>query len=241
MKTTTMWGRGAAVAAAGLLAVACFTKGCSKTDGAATSERPAEVTKGAPATSVAPAVPSVALTTTAPAPSASGSVPSPAVAAKPAASGAASAKPGAAASGSAAPTAGVAAKAPPATPARAKVDGTNFAIDVSTPGCRADEECAVTLRLTATGDYHVNKEYPYKFVGQAASTHAFLGKDDPNTFSKQSGDFREEGEKVATMTVRLKPKSSGEAKVSGTYKLSVCSADKCQIDAPKIELAIPVL
>jgi RNA 3'-terminal phosphate cyclase len=68
----------------------------------------------------------------------------------------------------------------------------------------------------------------------------FLGKKDPITFSKDNGDFVEEGEKSGTMTVRFKPTAAGEAKVAGTYKMSVCSADQCQIEIQPIALAVPV-
>ena len=42
------------------------------------------------------------------------------------------------------------------------------------------------------------------------------------------------------MTVRFKPSSAGETKVSGTYKMSICSADQCQIEAQPIALGVPV-
>lgn len=126
-------------------------------------------------------------------------------------------------------------------PAKAHVDGKNFALDVASPGCHAGEDCTMTIKLVAGSDYHVNEEYPYKFVAAAAPGITFLGKGDATTFSKASGDFVEEGEKAATMTVRFKPTAPGEAKVSGTYKMSVCSADQCQIEQQPIALAIPVL
>jgi hypothetical protein len=143
----------------------------------------------------------------------------------------ASAKTAAAASGAPA----VALKA-----ASTHVGGKNFALDVASPGCRADTPCAMTIRLAATGDYHINKEYPYKFTASPAPNVDFLGSGDANTFSRGQGDFKEDGEKNATLTVRFKPKSAGEAKVSGTYKLSVCSAENCQIETQNVTLAVNV-
>jgi hypothetical protein len=99
----------------------------------------------------------------------------------------------------------------------------------------------MTLRLAAAGDYHVNKEYPYKFLATVAPGVQFLGSGDANTFSRAAGDFREEGEKTATMTVRFKPTATGEARVTGTYKMSVCSAENCQIETPTVTLAVPVM
>jgi len=98
----------------------------------------------------------------------------------------------------------------------------------------------MTLRLTTAGDFHVNKEYPYKFVAAAAPGVQFLGNGDANTFSRGAGDFHEDGEKAATMTIRFKPTAAGEAHVSGTYKMSACSAESCQIETPVVSLAVPV-
>lgn len=99
----------------------------------------------------------------------------------------------------------------------------------------------MTLRIAATGDYHVNKEYPYKFTASASPGVTFLGNGDANVFSRAAGDFREDGEKAATMTVRFKPAAAGEAKVTGTYKMSVCSAENCQIEQQTVSLAVPVM
>lgn len=141
------------------------------------------------------------------------------------------------------PTATTVASAPPPKPTTTttRIEGNNFAIDVAVPPCKADTECVMTLKLVAAGDFHVNKEYPYKFLATPAPNVTFLGKDDPNTFSKASGDYKEEGEKTATMTVRFKPSSAGNASVAGTYKLSVCNADQCQIEQQKVALGVPVL
>jgi acyl-coenzyme A thioesterase PaaI-like protein len=99
----------------------------------------------------------------------------------------------------------------------------------------------VTIRLAATGGYHINKEYPYKFVATPTASVQFLGSGDANTFSRAAGDFREEGETTATMTVRLKPSSAGEMRFSGTYKMSVCSASNCQIEQQAVALTVSVM
>ena len=130
---------------------------------------------------------------------------------------------------------------PPLKGASTHLSGKNFTLDVSSPGCRVDTPCAVSLRVAAVGDFHVNKEYPYKFTATPAAGVAFLGNGDPNTFSRASGDFREDGEKTGTMTVRLKPSAAGTANVTGTYKMSVCSAEQCQIESQAVSLAVPVL
>jgi len=118
----------------------------------------------------------------------------------------------------------VAAPASAAAPAPGKshVDGKNFTIDVSATPCKAGQECAMTIKLVTAAEFHVNKEYPYKFT-------------------RAAGDFVEQGEKSGTMTVRFKPDTAGEAKVGGRYKLSVCSADQCQIEEENLEMAVPVM
>jgi hypothetical protein len=121
------------------------------------------------------------------------------------------------------------------------VTGKNFTLDLATPGCKAASECAMTIKLVASGDFHVNKEYPYKFVAAASPSVAFLGKGEATTFTRATGDFVEQGEKAGTMTVRFKPSAAGDTTVAGTYKFSVCNADQCQIEQEKLELAVPVL
>jgi hypothetical protein len=125
-------------------------------------------------------------------------------------------------------------------PGKQRVDGQNFSLDLASTGCKAGADCTLTIKLTAAADYHVNKEYPYKFTATSAPNVTFLGKKEPPTFTKEAGDFVEEGEKSGTMTVRFKPAAAGEAKVAGTYKMSVCSADQCQIEAQPIALNVPV-
>jgi len=131
--------------------------------------------------------------------------------------------------------------APALKPASQRLAGKNFTLDVASPGCRVDTTCTMTLRLAPTGEFHVNKEYPYKFVATAVPGVAFQGNGEANVFSRSAGDFREEGEKAATMTVRFKPSATGDAKVSGVYKMSVCSAEACQIEQQAVTLAVPVM
>jgi hypothetical protein len=145
----------------------------------------------------------------------------------------------------AAPDAGAGAGAATAAgalkPAAAHLTGNHYALDVASPGCKAGDACVVTLRLNVGGEYHVNKEYPYKFVAKADPAIDFLGTGDANTFSRAKGDFKEEGEKTATMTVRFKAKSAGPANVSGTFRMSVCSAANCQLERQPVSLTVDVM
>lgn len=194
----------------------------------------------APPKEVAPAASSAKPAETAAAPAAPDAAPAAVVASasasaeKPKEAPKADAKPSASASATA--SAAVALK-----PAAKRVEGKNYALDLATPGCKADAECAVTIKLVTAGDWHVNKEYPYKFVATSAPNVTFLGKGDATTFSRPNGDFAEQGEKVGVMTVRFKPSSPGETHVAGTYKFSLCSAEQCQIEQEKLDLAVPVM
>ena len=152
----------------------------------------------------------------------------------------------AAASASAEPSAKPAAAAVTATPpavakgGTASVTGKIFALAIEAPGCRAGADCAMTIKLVPEGAFHVNKEYPYKFVATPHAGVTFLGKTDANQFTKAAGDFVEQGEKSATMTVRYKPEA-GKQHVGGTFKLSVCSADQCQIEQAQVDVPVTVL
>ncbi len=126
-------------------------------------------------------------------------------------------------------------------PASKKVSGKNFSLDLATPGCKAGTECTMTIKLVTAGDWHVNKEYPYKFVATAAPNVTFLGKGDATAFTRANGDFVEQGEKSGLMTVRFTPAAAGDTSVAGTYKFSVCSAEQCQIEQEKLDLTVPVM
>src|SRR3954464_3015804 len=61
--------------------------------------------------------------------------------------------------------------------AGAHVDGKNFTLDATPGACTAGSECTVTVKLEATGEYHINKSYPYKFKAVDVSGVEYLGKD----------------------------------------------------------------
>jgi len=96
--------------------------------------------------------------------------------------------------------------------------------------CAAGAACEARLVLTALGAYHVNKDYPFKFVGDPALGFPLDGE----------GTFALDDARAGTLTVRFRPRSRGTAKLVGTFKLSVCSSEVCEIEAPRIELVIPV-
>jgi hypothetical protein len=122
--------------------------------------------------------------------------------------------------------------------------GNNFVVNANVASCAANAECKVDLRLEAQGDFHVNKEYPYKFKATAVSGVTYLGKDPGGTdlFSKAAGDFALDtsNEKVGTMTVRFKSANKGAVSIGGTFKLSVCSAQNCQLEQATVTVPVTV-
>ena len=119
------------------------------------------------------------------------------------------------------------------------LEGDHFALDLETKGCKAGAECTMTIKLAIQGDFHVNKEYPYRYVAADTAGVEYLGKADKNKFTKDAGDFVAADEKNGTMTVKFKPATAGKLKLTGVYKMSLCSADQCQIEEPSLELTIP--
>jgi hypothetical protein len=129
--------------------------------------------------------------------------------------------------------------------------------------CATGSTCELRLVLTALGDYHVNKDYPFKFVGDPAAAapepRSREDQDDhgqraaPERRSREDqddhgeraaldgeGSFALDGEKRGTMTIKFRPAAAGNAKVVGSFKLSVCTDEACEIESPRLELSAPV-
>lgn len=96
--------------------------------------------------------------------------------------------------------------------------------------CASGATCEARVVLTALGNYHVNQDYPFKFVAAPAGAVPIEGP----------GSFALDGEKQGTMTIKFRPPAAGTATLVGTLKLSVCSEATCEIEAATVELAIPV-
>lgn len=82
--------------------------------------------------------------------------------------------------------------------------------------------------MTALGAYKVNKDYPTKFVPVADDA---LALEAPAAFEVVEA-------KRGVMTLALQRAPEQPATLRGTFKLSVCTDDNCEIEAPAI--AIPV-
>jgi hypothetical protein len=135
------------------------------------------------------------------------------------------------------------AKAPVVTVAAGPhVDGKNYVIDAVPGDCTAGANCAVTVKLAAQGEYHINQQYPYKFTATQAAGVTYLGADTngPNVFTKTAGDFAIGDEKTATMNVKFKAGQKGTVAIGGTFKLSVCSAQNCQLEQQDVSVNVTV-
>lgn len=96
--------------------------------------------------------------------------------------------------------------------------------------CATGTTCEARLQLTALGDYHINKDYPFKFVGEPPPALALDG----------DAAFALADAKHGTLTVRFKPTAAGAQALAGVFKLSVCSDETCEIEKPKLSLAVAV-
>jgi hypothetical protein len=120
-----------------------------------------------------------------------------------------------------------------------EIKGNNFLLVATTGACKKGEECTLTLRLEAQGAYHINDSYPYKFTpakkdDKPLSENVEFVKEN---FSKAAGDFKKDAEKVGTLTVKFKP-TAAKGKIVGTYKMSVCSEQNCQLEQQEIQLDV---
>jgi hypothetical protein len=95
--------------------------------------------------------------------------------------------------------------------------------------CTAGAPCEARLVLTALEGYKVNKDYPFKLVADPA----------PGLTVDGTGTFVLDDARSGTLTIRYRAAKAGTARLTGTFKLSVCTDEQCEIEQPKIELELP--
>lgn len=124
--------------------------------------------------------------------------------------------------------------APPATPSAETAPEqaqAPFRVDVTPPAtCVHATPCEATLALVALDGFKVNADYPFKFVGDVGPQISFDG----------TGTFAHGDKHSGTMTIKFRSAQAGTIKVSGTFKLSVCTEEVCKIEQPKITFDVPV-
>jgi hypothetical protein len=133
--------------------------------------------------------------------------------------------------------------APTTVAAKPHVDGNHFTLDAAPTGdCAAGANCAVAIKLVAQAEYHINPQYPYKFTAVQAAGVTYLGGDSngPHIFTKSGGDFAQGDAKTGTMTIKFKPSQKGTATIGGTFKMSVCSDQNCQLEQQDVSVDVTV-
>jgi hypothetical protein len=121
--------------------------------------------------------------------------------------------------------------------------GSNFFVDAVTPAdCAPGAKCTVDVKLVATGEFHINDEYPYKFRADDAPGVEYLGADaaGKNTFSRDAKDWKKTDEKSGVMTLAFRASDKGQKTVGGTFKLSVCSAQNCQLEQQPVKATVAI-
>ena len=121
--------------------------------------------------------------------------------------------------------------------------GDDFFVDAEPPpACSPGATCTLALTVVATGAFHINDDYPYKFRADEQPGVEFLGKGEPrgNVFSKTADDWTKKDEKRGTMAVTFRTGTVGVKVLSGTFKLSVCSAEKCELEQRPVRTPVTV-
>jgi hypothetical protein len=105
-----------------------------------------------------------------------------------------------------------------------------FEVKVTPPtACAAQSPCEAKVVLTALDKFKVNKEYPFKFV-----------VDENPAITVDSKFTPSDDVKTGMLLITVRAEKPGTVKVSGTFKLSVCTDDVCKIEQPKIAFEVPV-
>jgi hypothetical protein len=117
-----------------------------------------------------------------------------------------------------------------------KAETENYVAEMKAVGdYKSGAEGTVEITFSTKGDYHINKQYPYKFK---ASDPAPAGISFPKPILQRAdGSFEE---KKGSFKVPFVVAKSGKATVSGILSLSVCSDANCIMDKVPLELAVDV-
>jgi len=131
---------------------------------------------------------------------------------------------------------GATSEATSAVGAGAKAETDNYIVEIKSDGSyKAGAEGNVLVTLTTKGDYHINKQYPYKFK---AVDPAPEGVSFPKpVLTRDAGTF---GEKDGSFKVPFVAAKSGRATIGGTFFLSVCSDANCVLDKVPLEVSVKV-
>jgi hypothetical protein len=114
-----------------------------------------------------------------------------------------------------------------------------FKITTATVGdCKAGAECVVTVTIDAIGEYHVNETYPFKLTATAEGAPVEFHGSAGNVFT--GGDFVRKGKTSGVLTVKFKPSAKGQLKISGPYKICICTEKICQPATTQVSFTVDV-
>ncbi len=108
----------------------------------------------------------------------------------------------------------------------ARVEGPNFHILAAPLACPPTGPCTVAADLHAENGFKVNPDYPHKLVEPSVALTA------PASFATRSTTR-------GRLLLSFDRATPGPTTVRGTFKLSVCSADVCQIEAAALAVVVP--
>lgn len=168
--------------------------------------------------------------------------PSPTSASQPAPSGSASASGGPVASATAAASAtastsasasSAAAPEPALTVQSAKTQEAAFSVWMSSAkSYKVGQAGTVEVVLVPRGEYHCNEAYPYKVKLGAAPAGVTYGSDLVRGASVSASR--------ASIRVPFTATAAGDARISGKFHFSVCTADQCVIDSREVATTVKI-
>jgi hypothetical protein len=97
---------------------------------------------------------------------------------------------------------------------------------------KVGQASSVEVVLVPKGDYHCNETYPYKLKLGAAPAGISFAQDMVRGASVSAGR--------ASLRVPFTPTAVGDARISGKFYFSVCTADQCVIDSRDVAATVKV-
>jgi len=121
-------------------------------------------------------------------------------------------------------------------PAAVEHNNDNYKVKLEAVGSfKKDQPGIINVVLETKGEYHINKQYPYKFATQDPPA-------DGVTYPKKvvpraDGTYEE---RKAVLPIPFVPTKSGQVTVGGLFSLSVCTDANCLMDKQRLEISVKV-
>ncbi|RYE86022.1 MAG: hypothetical protein EOO75_16270 [Myxococcales bacterium] len=117
---------------------------------------------------------------------------------------------------------------------QARVEADEYVVEIKAVGPFAKgKETRAEVVIRSKGEFHVNDQYPHKFVAREVDGVSFV----KSTVKRDDGKVD-----AATVTLPLTftPSKDGKFKIGGIAHFSVCSDKNCLMPKPDLELTIDV-